>query len=199
MLADVYVLWLGLKNVVSCALASRCRSNQLSLVLHSPLTGRAQGTVLSFEIALLETPETNKRNPTSAGSMHPPIVHLALYLPGVCTNVQSFTVGEEKEEAWRERKISENETCAFILFFLRAVLFPPLIFFLAAGRWTFNADLSHLSWNCFLILAGNKLQLLVSNISWKKMNQIRSIKFYLLDSLVPLPLNGRNQSKDVLV
>lgn len=31
------------------------------------------------------------------------------------------------------------------------------------------------------------------------MNQIRSIKFYLLDSLVPLPLSGRNQSKDTLV
>ena len=31
------------------------------------------------------------------------------------------------------------------------------------------------------------------------MNQIRSIKFYPLDSLVPWPLSGRNQSKDVLV
>ena len=101
-------------------------------------------------------------------------------------------------------KMRENETCAFILFSLRVVYSPPpLIFFLVAGRLTFNTDLSNLFWHYFLceflVLAVSELQWLVSNTSGRKINQIRRIKFSLLDSLVPLPLSGRNQSKDVLV
>lgn len=91
--------------------------------------------------------------------------------------------------------MSETETSP------RGLSSTLLIFFLAAGRFTFNADLSSLSWDYFLC---EFLILAVSyscrfNISGKKMNQIRRIKFYLLDSLVPWPLSGRNQSKDVLV
>lgn len=75
--------------------------------------------------------------------------------------------------------MSESETCAFILFSLKTIF--PLIFFLVSGGLTFNSDLSNLSWNYFqcefLILAVSKPQLLVSDISGKKMNQIRSIKF----------------------
>lgn len=91
-------------ETVSCALASHRHSNRHSLVLHSPHRGHAKGTMLPFEIALLETPETNKRNSTSAGSMHLVTVHFTLYLPGECTSVESFTVGEEENEAWREWK-----------------------------------------------------------------------------------------------
>jgi hypothetical protein len=79
--------------------------------------------VLSFEIPLLETPETNRRNSTSTGSMHLAPIHLTLSLPGVCTNTQSFTAGEEEKEVWRERKMRENETCAFVSFSPRAVFY----------------------------------------------------------------------------
>ena len=112
-----------LLETVFCALASHCHSDQRSLVPHSPRTGHAQGMVLSFEIPLLETPETNRRNSTSTGSMHLAPIHLTLSLPGVCTNTQSFTAGEEEKEVWRERKMSENETCAFVSFSPRAVFY----------------------------------------------------------------------------
>jgi len=75
--------------------------------------------------ALLETPETNKRNCTSAGSMHLATVHFTLYLPGEGTHGQSFAVGEEENEACGEWKMSEDETHASFLFFPRRVSFLP--------------------------------------------------------------------------
>lgn len=109
-------------------------------VPHSPHRGRAKGTMPPFEIALLETPETNKRNSTSAGSMPLAAVHFTLYLPGECTRGQSLTVGQEGNEACREWKMSKEETRAFFLCSLRVVSFPLFIFFLVAGRLTFNTD-----------------------------------------------------------
>lgn len=201
MLADVCVCCGLALEVVSCALASHCHSDQHSLVLHSPRTGHAQGTVPSFEIALLETPGTNKRSSTSAGSMLQATGHLTLYLPGACTSVQLER--RRKRHRGKGKWVQMKPVLSFHS--LQGQPYPPYpsIFFLVAGRLTFNTDLSSLSWNYFLceclILAVSKLQLLVSNTSGKKMNQIRSIKFYLLDSLVPLPLGGKKRSKDVFV
>lgn len=72
-------------------------------VLCTAHTGHAKGTVLSFETALLGTPETNKRNSTSSGSMFLATVHFTLYLPGECTAF-CHSQPEEEKEAQREWK-----------------------------------------------------------------------------------------------
>lgn len=80
------------------ALASHSHSNWHSLGIPTGHTGHAKGTLLSSEIiALLSSPEVNRRNSTSTGSTRLATVHVTLYLPGEDTDIQLLAIQRGRE------------------------------------------------------------------------------------------------------
>lgn len=102
------------------ALASHSHSNWHSLGIPTGHTGHAKGTLLSSEIiALLSSPEVNRRNSTSTGSTHLATVHVTLYLPGEDTDIQLLAIQRGRESAREENrtiKRLKKKPCLFISF-----------------------------------------------------------------------------------
>lgn len=170
------------------ALASHPHGNEHSLGLPALHSGHTKGTLLSSEItALLDSPEINKRNSASTGSTHLATVHYTLYLPGENTDVQPFPVWREKTHGTRmESQGQKNRNLPFRFAFALWALSAFHQILSHGFRQVILPRLKNFYLYRLLLLA-NKWQLLVSNISGKKTNQIRSITFNLWIPLCPCP------------
>lgn len=139
-------------ETVSCAHASHHHGNQhsgASLTTHRTCKGDSalvwNNSIVGVTRDKQEELHFRRKHASGHSSFHS--------VPSRGMHQHSVIHSLERRRKRHGERVENNEwkwNWAFILFFsLRAVYFP-LIFFLVAGRLTFNTDLSNLSWNYFL-------------------------------------------------
>ena len=121
------VLWVGLRNAFLCSCISLPQQPAFfgaSLTIHRTCTGNSAVLWNTFIGNTRDKQEKHCFHRKHASGHHSSRVASR----GVHRRIQSFTAGEEEKEVWRQRKMSENETCAFISFSPRAVFYSTNIF-----------------------------------------------------------------------